>query len=64
MNEMVNSTLSYNFSTIPKNILMPMVAKCKNNRKCFYKSVINDGCDILVTIYELHYTILPNSSAF
>ena len=25
---------------------------------------MNDGCDILVTIYELHNTILPICSAF
>ena len=33
--------------------------KCINNIVCFTK-LINDGCDILVAIYELHYNILSN----
>ena len=42
-------------------ILMAMVAK--KNKNCFYKSDINDGCDILVTIYK-HYTIFTNLFSF
>jgi len=41
------------------NILMAMVAKIY----FFFTKCKNHGPDILVTIYELHYTILPNCSA-
>ena len=49
----------HNIQSKMTGILMAMVAKSKNNKKCFYTSVMDDDCDILNTIYELHYTILP-----
>ena len=35
-------------------ILMAMVAKMYNYKQLLLQFFINDGCDILVAIYELH----------